>query len=119
VRQGDTVARIGGDEFAIVQAAVEGAGQARALCGRLLAELIRPFELDGTEIIVTASIGVAIAPADTDEPGRLLQCADIALYRAKEEGRNTFRFFEPEMDGRQQARRTLERDLRTALVRAS
>jgi diguanylate cyclase (GGDEF)-like protein/PAS domain S-box-containing protein len=117
VRQEDTVARIGGDEFALVQVAVEGPGPARALCDRLLTEFIRPFDLDGQEIIVTASIGVAIAPGDADEPGRLLQCADIALYRAKEEGRNTFRFFEPEMDGRQQARRALERDLRTALVR--
>ena len=94
-----------------------GAGEAQTLCSRLLATLVKPFELDGHEIIVTASIGVALAPVDADEPGRLLQYADVALYRAKAEGRNTFRFFEPEMDGRLQARRALERDLRTALVR--
>jgi predicted signal transduction protein with EAL and GGDEF domain len=113
----DTVARLGGDEFALIQVGVEGPGQAQALCSRLLAALVEPFELDGHEIIVTASVGVALAPGDAEEPGRLLQFADVALYRAKEEGRNTFRFFEPEMDGRLQARRALERDLRTALVR--
>ena len=118
VREVDTVARLGGDEFALIQVGVEGPGQAQALCSRLLAALVEPFELDGHEIIVTASIGVALAPGDAEEPGRLLQYADVALYRAKEEGRNTFRFFEPEMDGRLQARRALERDLRTALMRA-
>jgi diguanylate cyclase (GGDEF)-like protein/PAS domain S-box-containing protein len=117
VRDTDTVARLGGDEFALVQAGVEGPGQAEALCSRLLAAFVQPFELDGHEFIVTASIGVALAPNDADEPGRLLQYADVALYRAKEEGRNTFRFFEPEMDGRLQARRALERDLRTTLIR--
>ena len=117
VRETDTVARLGGDEFALIQVGVEGAGEAQTLCSRLLATLVKPFELDGHEIIVTASIGVALAPVDADEPGRLLQYADVALYRAKAEGRNTFRFFEPEMDGRLQARRALERDLRTALVR--
>jgi diguanylate cyclase (GGDEF)-like protein/PAS domain S-box-containing protein len=117
VRETDTVARLGGDEFALIQVGVEGATEAQALCSRLLAALVEPFELDGHEIIVTASIGVALAPSDAEEPGRLLQYADVALYRAKAEGRNTFRFFEPEMDGRLQARRALERDLRTALVR--
>jgi diguanylate cyclase (GGDEF)-like protein/PAS domain S-box-containing protein len=117
VREADTVARLGGDEFALIQVAVEGAGEAEALCSRLLAAFVEPFQLDGHEIIVTASIGVALAPDDAEEPGRLLQYADVALYRAKEEGRNTFRFFQPEMDGRLQARRALERDLRTALVR--
>jgi diguanylate cyclase (GGDEF)-like protein/PAS domain S-box-containing protein len=117
VRETDTVARLGGDEFALIQVGVEGAAEAQALCSRLLAALVEPFELDGHEIVVTASIGVALAPSDAEEPGRLLQYADVALYRAKAEGRNTFRFFEPEMDGRLQARRALERDLRRALVR--
>jgi diguanylate cyclase (GGDEF)-like protein/PAS domain S-box-containing protein len=117
VRDTDTVARLGGDEFALIQVGVEGPEQARMLCCRLLEALVEPFELDGHEIIVTASVGVALAPDDAEEPGRLLQYADIALYRAKEEGRNTFRFFEPEMDGRLQTRQALERDLRTALLR--
>jgi diguanylate cyclase (GGDEF)-like protein/PAS domain S-box-containing protein len=117
VRETDTVARLGGDEFALIQVGVEGPGEAEALCSRLLAAFVEPFELNGHEIIVTASVGVALAPDDAEEPSRLLQYADVALYRAKEEGRNTFRFFEPEMDARLQARRALERDLRTALVR--
>jgi diguanylate cyclase (GGDEF)-like protein/PAS domain S-box-containing protein len=117
LRETDTVARLGGDEFALIQVGVEGPRQAEALCSRLLAALVEPFELNGHEIIVTASIGVALAPGDAEEPDRLLQYADVALYRAKEEGRNTFRFFEPEMDGRLQARRALERDLRTTLMR--
>ncbi|MGH6913080.1 MAG: bifunctional diguanylate cyclase/phosphodiesterase, partial [Geminicoccales bacterium] len=117
VRQIDTVARIGGDEFALIQVGVEKPVQAQALCCRLLSALIEPFELDGHEIVITASIGVALAPGDAEESGRLLQHADIALYRAKDEGRNTFRFFEPEMDGRLQNRRALERDLRGALAR--
>lgn len=117
VRDTDTVARIGGDEFALIQVGVEGPSQAEALCRRLLSALVEPFDLDGHEVIITASIGVALAPEDADEAAGILQHADVALYRAKEEGRNTFRFFEPEMDGRLQARRALERDLRTALVR--
>ena len=117
VRQIDTVARIGGDEFALIQVGVERPHQAQALCIRLLSSLIEPFDLDGHQVIITASIGVALAPGDAEEPGRLLQHADIALYRAKDEGRNNFRFFEPEMDGRLQNRRALERDLRAALAR--
>jgi diguanylate cyclase (GGDEF)-like protein/PAS domain S-box-containing protein len=117
LREIDMVARLGGDEFALIQVGVEGPAEAEALCSRLLAALVEPFELNGHEIIVTASIGVALAPGDAEEPDRLLQYADVALYRAKEEGRNTFRFFEPEMDGRLQARRALERDLRTTLMR--
>ena len=117
MRQTDTVARIGGDEFALIQVGVEKAEQAQALCRRLLSALVEPFDLDGHEVIITASIGVALAPGDAEEPGRLLQHADIALYRAKDEGRNTFRFFEAEMDRRLQNRRALEHDLRAALAR--
>jgi diguanylate cyclase (GGDEF)-like protein/PAS domain S-box-containing protein len=117
VRQTDTVARIGGDEFALIQVGVEQAGQAQALCRRVLAALVEPFDVEGHEVIITASIGVALAPGDADEPTRLLQHADVALYRAKDEGRNTFRFYEAEMDRRLQNRRALECDLRTALAR--
>ena len=117
MRQTDTLARIGGDEFALIQVGVEKAEQVQALCRRLLAALVEPFDLDGQEVIVTASIGVALAPTDAEEPARLLQHADVALYRAKDEGRNAFRFFEPEMDRRLQNRRALECDLRAALAR--
>jgi diguanylate cyclase (GGDEF)-like protein/PAS domain S-box-containing protein len=117
VRETDTVARIGGDEFAIVQVGLEQPDGAQRLCRRVLEALAAPFDLDGHEVLVTCSVGIALVPLDGSIPGRLLQSADIALYRAKEEGRNTFRFFEAGMDARLQARKALERDLRLALVR--
>ena len=86
---------------------------------RLLAALSQPFELDGHEVMVTASIGVAIVPMDGDEPGALLQNADIALYRAKSEGRNRFRFFEPGMDAELRERKELEAELRHAVAAAA
>jgi diguanylate cyclase (GGDEF)-like protein/PAS domain S-box-containing protein len=117
VRETDTVARIGGDEFAIVQIGLEQPNGAQRLCRRVIETLATPFDLDGHEVLVTASVGVALIPLDGSIPGRLLQNADIALYRAKDEGRNTFRFFEAGMDARLQARKALERDLRQALGR--
>ncbi len=117
VREIDTVARIGGDEFAIVQVSIEQPEGAQRLCRRVIETLAAPFDLDGHEVVITASVGVALIPMDGSIPGRLLQNADIALYRAKEEGRNTFRFFEAGMDARLQARKALERDLRLALAR--
>jgi diguanylate cyclase (GGDEF)-like protein/PAS domain S-box-containing protein len=117
VRETDTVARIGGDEFAIVQVGLERPDDTQLLCRRLLETLAIPFDLEGHEILITASIGVALIPTDGSIPAKLLQNADIALYRAKDEGRNTYRFFEPEMDARLQQRKALERDLRHALIR--
>ncbi|MCE3249286.1 MAG: putative protein y4lL [Geminicoccaceae bacterium] len=115
LRETDTVARLGGDEFAIVQARVERVAEVRRLADRLLACLHQPFELDGHEAMVTASIGVAIIPMDGDDPAALLQNADIALYRAKSEGRNRFRFFEPGMDAELRERKGLEAELRHAV----
>jgi diguanylate cyclase (GGDEF)-like protein/PAS domain S-box-containing protein len=117
VRETDTVARIGGDEFAIVQIGIEQPDGAQKLCRRVIETLAAPFDLDGHEVLITTSVGVALIPLDGSIPGRLLQNADIALYRAKEEGRNTFRFFEAGMDARLQKRKALERDLRLALAR--
>ena len=117
IQDSGTVARLGGDEFALVQTDLADTLETRTLCRRLLAVLQEPFDLAGHEVAVTGSIGVAFAPEDTSAADQLLQFADMALYRAKEDGRNAFRFFEPEMDGRQQARRALERDLRSAVAR--
>jgi len=117
VRETDTVARIGGDEFAIVQVGFEQPAGAQQLCRRVLETLARPFDLNGQEVLVSASIGIALVPMDGSLPSKLLQNADIALDRAKAEGRNTFRFFEPEMDARLQRRKAIERDLRLALAR--
>jgi predicted signal transduction protein with EAL and GGDEF domain len=78
--------------------------------------LNEPFGIDGHQVVAGASVGIALAPEDGDDPDRLLKAADLALYRAKAEGRGTFRAFEPEMDRHAQARRAMELDLRRALV---
>ena len=111
----DTIARLGGDEFAILQADVGKPEEVSRLLARLLTVINEPFELEGHHVTVGASIGVALAPGDGDDPDRLLKNADMALYRAKAEGKGSFRFFESEMDARVQARRRLEMDLRGAL----
>ena len=115
VGEGDTIARLGGDEFAILQLAFERSGGrfAGAAAGRVISE---PIEIDGQEINSGVSVGIALAPDDGDAADHLMKCADLALYRAKAEGRGTFRFFEPDMDARIQARRALEVDLRRALA---
>lgn len=111
----DTVARLSGDEFAVLHRIAQP-GEALALADRLVKALGVPAELDGQRMVVGASIGIALFPQDGGGAEALLQHADTALYRAKSEGRGTFRFFEAEMDERLQARRGLERDLRQALV---
>jgi diguanylate cyclase (GGDEF)-like protein len=112
----DFIARLGGDEFAIVQVAPGQPNGATALARRLIEWVSAPYELEGHQIIIGASVGIAVAPGDGNEPNLLLRNADMALYRAKAEGRSRFRFFEPEMDARMQARRSLELDLRKALT---
>jgi diguanylate cyclase (GGDEF)-like protein len=110
----DTVARLGGDEFAIVQRHATPAG-ASELAGKIIAELVEPFDVQGHQLIVGTSIGIAMAPADGSAPDQLLRNADMALYRAKSDGRGTYHFFQPEMDAQMQERRKLELDLRKAL----
>jgi diguanylate cyclase (GGDEF)-like protein len=115
VRDTDTVARLGGDEFAIVQTAPGQPQDAIALAGRIIAELSLPFDLQGHQVVIGTSIGIALAPDDGESTDALLKHADLALYRAKAAGRGTYRFFEAEMDARMQARRALELDLRRGL----
>jgi diguanylate cyclase (GGDEF)-like protein len=115
VRETDTVARLGGDEFAIVQVGVELPIGATVLAQRIIETLSAPYTIEGHHIIVGTSVGIAIAPQDSDDPDQLLKSADMALYRAKADGRGRYRFFEAEMDKRMQARRGLELDLREAL----
>ena len=116
-RETDTVARLSGDEFAIVQVCGEQPAAAIALAERIVQSIALPLDLDGHQVGVGASVGIAIAPGDGADPDRLMKSADMALYRAKADGRSTFRFFEPEMDARMQERRTLEADLRRALAK--
>ena len=117
VRETDIVARIGGDEFAVVQTVIDQPEGAHQLCQRLLQSITRPYHLDGHEVLITASIGVAVANSARATPERLLQKADIALYRAKEDGRNAYRFYEPGMDAYLHQRKKMERGLRSALDR--
>ncbi|AWN40448.1 putative bifunctional diguanylate cyclase/phosphodiesterase [Methylobacterium durans] len=117
VRPTDTVARIGGDEFVVLQTAIREPADTQALARRLVDLIGRTYMVDGHLLTIGASVGVAFAPADGQDADRLLKNADLALYRAKLDGRGTFRFFEPEMDARMQARRQLELDMRQALAR--
>jgi diguanylate cyclase (GGDEF)-like protein/PAS domain S-box-containing protein len=116
VRTGDTVARLGGDEFAIVQRGTGLAEIARELAGRIVAALSEPYDINGHQVVIGASIGIALFPIDGRLAGDLLKKADVALYRAKAHGRGAYRVFTPEMDAELQARRSLEVDLRHALT---
>jgi diguanylate cyclase (GGDEF)-like protein len=116
LREGDTIARLGGDEFAILQGNVSQPGDTIALAARLFEAAGAPFDLDGHQVVISVSIGIAMAPTDAADPDQLLKNADMALYRAKAAGRGTYRFFETEMDTLMQARRALELDLRKALA---
>jgi diguanylate cyclase (GGDEF)-like protein len=113
----DMVARFGGDEFAILQTDLRQPSDAEALAMRVIETIGKPHYVDGNQISVGASVGIAIAPNDGLNPEQLLRVADLALYRAKREGRNAYRFFEAEMDARVRRRRALELDLRGALSR--
>jgi diguanylate cyclase (GGDEF)-like protein len=115
-RQEDTVARLGGDEFAILQTSCPQPDGAAILAMRLNEVLGTPFEVDGHVLNIGASVGVALAPYDATDAEELIKASDLALYRAKSEGRNTHRFFEPAMDAVLRDRRALEIELRDAIV---
>jgi diguanylate cyclase (GGDEF)-like protein len=115
VRATDTIARMGGDEFVVLQAPIADPTEASALAQSIIELLSEPYDLDGHQAVVGASIGIAVSPGDGSSCDSLLRNADLALYRAKADGRGTFRFFEPVMDLQMQTRRTMEQDLRKAL----
>jgi diguanylate cyclase (GGDEF)-like protein len=116
LRPTDTVARIGGDEFIILQAGIANPEDTQALARRIVDLVGRAYVVEGHLVSIGASVGVAFVPSDGLDAEKLLKNADLALYRAKTDGRGTFRFFEPEMDARMQRRRQLELDLRKALA---
>ena len=116
VRDSDLVARLGGDEFVIVQSPMRRTDQATSLAKRIVSLLNDTFDVDGHQVIIGASVGIAVAPRDGIDADTLLKNADMALYRAKADGRGTWRFFEKDMDVEAQARRNLELDLRNALA---
>jgi diguanylate cyclase (GGDEF)-like protein len=116
VRETDTVARLGGDEFAIVQSSIDQPLDATSLAARLIEAFRAPFEVAGHQVTIGTSVGIAVIPDDSEDADQIMRNADMALYRAKADGRGRYRFFEPGMDAIMQARRTLEIDLRKALV---
>jgi len=115
LRSTDTVARLGGDEFAIIQAPLERVADANLLAARMVETLSKPYNLDRQQVSIGASVGVALAPADTVDATDIFKMADMALYRAKADGRGLFRMFDSGMDALLQARRKLELDLRRAI----
>jgi diguanylate cyclase (GGDEF)-like protein len=116
IRETDFVARLGGDEFAIVQTGVKQPSDVVELVKRIYDTIREPSECLGHQVTTDASIGIALAPHDGSDLNQLLKSADLAMYGAKADGRRTYRFFEPEMDARVKARRTLELDIRQAIA---
>ena len=114
-RRDDVAARLGGDEFVVVQVDVKDKEAAEEFAQRLVSSLGAPLHFAETTILPTFSVGVALAPADGSNPERLLKSADLALYKAKSDGRDRIRFFLPEMDAELQARIELERAVRNAV----
>ncbi|MFW0754766.1 EAL domain-containing protein [Pseudomonas sp. H11T01] len=115
LRNDDLVARIGGDEFVLVLANMASQDEVEDLCKRLISCIEQPFLVAEHEVFISASIGIAMAPADATLADELLRYADIALYEAKDAGRNTWRFYAGDMNARIIDRRQLERDLRHAI----
>lgn len=116
VRETDTIARMGGDEFAILQTAIPQPADAGVLARRVIDVISEPYVIDGHQVIIGTSVGIAIGPTDGVTPDQLIRNADLALYRAKGDGRGAFCFFEPGMDAKMQERRAMEYDLRKALL---
>ncbi|HTN62119.1 MAG TPA: EAL domain-containing protein [Devosia sp.] len=115
VRETDFVARLGGDEFAIIVPNDAMAEHVSGLAARLLEEIKQPYEIDDDVVTIGVSIGIAMAPINGTRPDQILRNADLALYRAKADGRSVFRFFENQMDSEARERRLLEVELRDAL----
>ena len=117
VRTGDTVARVSGDEFAVVLSDLARAEDAALVAQKILDRLSEPFMLHGQEAFVTASVGIAAYPGDGDTAEALLGAADAAMYRAKQSGRNAYHFFTAEITQRTRARSQAALELRRALER--
>ena len=117
VADGCFVARLGGDEFVVVQPLAGEEGEIDRLAAAVLRAIRQPFDIDGHHILPSTSIGIAIAPEDGGDLDTLLRNADLALYRAKGDGRGIYSFFEESLNEKAQARRVIEADLRAAIER--
>jgi len=116
VREGDLVARFGGDEFVVLQVGLYQPQGAGFLAEQLIRVLSDPYRIDGSVLNSGARIGIAISPPDTEDYDNLIASADYALYKAKEDGRNSVRFFEPGMDAKIRERRRIESDIERGLA---
>jgi diguanylate cyclase (GGDEF)-like protein/PAS domain S-box-containing protein len=117
VREEDIVARLGGDEFTILLPNLRDALSAAHVAGKILAALNQPAQLTSQEVIVSVSIGITLAPKDSMNASVLMRNADLAMYRAKDQGRNNFQFFTDDMNLESVARMSLENELRQAIAR--
>ncbi|MCL4184034.1 MAG: EAL domain-containing protein [Burkholderiaceae bacterium] len=117
LRPGDTVSRVGGDEFVLILGSTSGPDDAAAVSQRLLEHLSRPYEIGGYSLRVTPSLGISVFPGDGEDPPTLLSRADAAMYHAKAEGRQCFRFFTEEVQRASTLRLQLENELHGAIAR--
>ena len=117
VRNVDTVARLGGDEFAILQTEVSSAADVEAMAQKILHEMAQPMTLDGRDIMTGASVGITLHPIDAGDADEMIQHADLAMYKAKTDGGNAYRFFAADMNRAAQDTIALEHELRRALLR--
>jgi diguanylate cyclase (GGDEF)-like protein len=117
VGESDRIARFGGDEFAILQLADQQPAKAIALSEQIIKKIGAPHRIDGHDVMVGASVGIVTRETSDATPEELLKNADLAMYRAKSDGRGTYRVFNPEMDAAAQARRQLEIDMRASFAR--
>jgi diguanylate cyclase (GGDEF)-like protein len=115
-RETDTVARLGGDEFAVIATHLQSPDGAAILARRMVDALQEPVILEGREVHISGSIGITLYPTDGLDPADLQKNADLALYRAKDNGKNSFQFYDEEMHDTVQRRKSMERDLRVAIA---
>ncbi len=114
VRESDTVARLGGDEFVLILEDVKETGHVVGVAQKILSALTQPFSINGYQLYVTTSIGISLFPTDGEEASALMKCADIAMYRVKEQGRNNYQFYKPDMNARARELLLMESALRKA-----